>query len=52
MDHSTKDNGNQPRKARRFAWIFEEWVFQVALVVAVITVVVDGVLSIGGYGIV
>ena len=32
--------------------IFEEWVFQVALVVAVITVVVDGVLSIGGYGIV
>ena len=52
MNNLTKDNGNQPRKARRFAWIFEEWVFQVALVVAVITVVVDGVLSIGGHGIV
>ena len=43
-DNIANATANPPRKARRFGWIFEEWVFQIALVVAVVTVMVDGVL--------
>ena len=36
-----------------FGWLIEEWVLQLALVIAVVTVLVDGFLSIGsGPGIV
>ena len=38
------------RKPRRFGWLFEEWVFQALLVVAVLTVIVDGVFSLDTIG--
>lgn len=39
-------NGNQePRKASKFAWIFEEWVAHIVLVGAVVTVLFSGVAS-------
>jgi hypothetical protein len=46
-DNSANATANPPRKGRRFGWIFEEWVFQIALVLAVVTAMVDGVLRIG-----
>jgi hypothetical protein len=46
-DNTANATANPPRKERRFGWIFEEWVFQIALVLAVVTAMVDGVLRIG-----
>jgi hypothetical protein len=46
-DNIANATAKPPRKERRFDWIFEEWVFQIALVLAVVTAMVDGVLRIG-----
>jgi hypothetical protein len=40
------DGERQTRKPRRFGWLFEEWVFQAFLVVAVLVALVDGFSSV------
>lgn len=43
---NAKRDGRRAGKPRRFAWLFEEWVFQTLLVAAVVFVLVDGVSAI------
>jgi hypothetical protein len=40
--------GKGMRKPGRFGWLFQEWVFEILLVVAVVAAMVDGVLRLGG----
>jgi hypothetical protein len=39
---------NEGRLHKKLGWLMEEWVVQLALVFAVVTVLVDGLLSLGG----
>jgi hypothetical protein len=54
MNEVTKSetNATAPRKPRGLGWIFEEWVFNLLLVVAVVAVVAEGVFSLNGPSIV
>lgn len=53
MNGATEGETNtRQRKGRGLGWIFEEWVFNLLLVVAVVAVVVEGVLSLNGPSIV
>jgi hypothetical protein len=46
MKHAN-DNNREQRKGSRFGFLFEEWFFNVLLVVAVVTVLVEGASTLG-----
>jgi hypothetical protein len=51
VDNSVQPK-NEDRPRKRFDWLMEEWVVQLVLVVAVVGVVADSLLSLGGQSIV
>jgi len=52
MTDVTKSDTTSRGKTRRYAWIFEELIVNLLLVVAVVAVIVEGVLSLNGSSIV